>query len=83
MRFFYDNTISGDHHILSEEESNHCARVLRLKVGDEIFIAFDKDDYEQMPNSKPFFKEFGVGIHSLKCLDKYSNLSVANFEVVE
>ncbi len=39
MRFFYDNTISGDFHTLSEEESNHCARVLRLKVGDEIFIA--------------------------------------------
>ncbi|MBO7133475.1 MAG: 16S rRNA (uracil(1498)-N(3))-methyltransferase [Bacteroidales bacterium] len=39
MRFFYDNTISGNHHILSEDESNHCARVLRLKVGDEIFIA--------------------------------------------
>lgn len=39
MRFFYDNTISGDRHVLSEEESNHCARVLRLKVGDEIFIA--------------------------------------------
>lgn len=39
MRFFYDNTISGDFHTLSEEESNHCARVLRLKPGDEIFIA--------------------------------------------
>lgn len=39
MRFFYDNTISGQFHTLSEEESNHCARVLRLKPGDEIFIA--------------------------------------------
>lgn len=39
MRFFYDNTISGEFHTLNEEESNHCARVLRLKVGDEIFIA--------------------------------------------
>lgn len=39
MRFFYDNTISGEFHTLNEEESNHCARVLRLKPGDEIFIA--------------------------------------------
>ena len=39
MRFFYDNTISGEFHTLNEEESNHCARVLRLKAGDEIFIA--------------------------------------------
>ena len=38
MRFFYDNTISGDRHTLNEEESCHCARVLRLKSGDEIFI---------------------------------------------
>ncbi len=39
MRFFYDNTISGEFHTLNEEESNHCTRVLRLKAGDEIFIA--------------------------------------------
>lgn len=39
MRFFYDNTISGEFHTLNEEESNHSARVLRLKTGDEIFIA--------------------------------------------
>ena len=39
MRFFYDSTISGETHILNDEESKHCSRVLRLKVGDEIFIA--------------------------------------------
>ncbi len=42
MRFFYDNTISGDFHILSEEESKHCTKVLRLKSGDEIFITDGK-----------------------------------------
>lgn len=41
MRFFYDNTISEGFHTftLSEEESNHCTRVLRLKQGDDIYIA--------------------------------------------
>jgi len=39
MRFFYDPNISGEIHTLSEEESNHCARVLRLKIDDEIFVA--------------------------------------------
>lgn len=38
MRFFYDSTIAGNYHTLSEEESKHCSRVLRLKQGDEIFI---------------------------------------------
>ena len=51
--------------------------------GDEIFIAIDEEKYTKMPNQKPFFKEFSAGKHSIKCLDNYSNLSVANFEIVK
>ena len=40
MHLFYDPTISADEqlHILSEEESKHACRVLRLKEGDEIAL---------------------------------------------
>ncbi|MBR4140557.1 MAG: hypothetical protein IKR42_02120, partial [Campylobacter sp.] len=56
----------------------HCTAIF----GDEIFISFDDGNYTQIPNSKPFFKEFSIGKHSVKCLDNYSNLSVANFEII-
>ncbi len=40
MRLFYDSTIAIDakEHILSEEESKHACRVLRMQVGDELAI---------------------------------------------
>ena len=40
MHLFYDPTISAGEqlHILSEEESKHACRVLRLKEGDEIAL---------------------------------------------
>ncbi|MBP5779585.1 MAG: penicillin-binding protein 1C [Campylobacter sp.] len=55
----------------------HCTAIF----GDEIFISFDDGNYTQVPNSTPFFKEFNIGKHSIKCLDNYSNLTIANFEV--
>ena len=57
----------------------HCTAIF----GDEIFVAFDENDYIKMQNSKPFFKEFSIGQHSVKCLDSYSNLTRANFEITE
>jgi len=39
MRLFYDPDISGEFHVLKQEESHHCTKVLRLKQGDEVFIA--------------------------------------------
>lgn len=40
MHLFYDPTIHADQqtHVLSEEESKHACRVLRLKEGDELAI---------------------------------------------
>lgn len=36
MQLFYTTNIKGDTAILGEEESRHCAKVLRKKVGDTI-----------------------------------------------
>ncbi|MDD2635329.1 MAG: 16S rRNA (uracil(1498)-N(3))-methyltransferase [Bacteroidales bacterium] len=42
MRLFYDPNIFGDFHILQQEESHHCTKVLRLSQGDEIFLTDGK-----------------------------------------
>ncbi len=38
MSLFYQNPIKANTNILSEEESRHCAQVLRHTVGDEIVV---------------------------------------------
>ncbi len=38
MQLFYSPNITPPLHTLAEEESKHCVRVLRLSVGDQLFI---------------------------------------------
>lgn len=38
MQLFYSNNITAHSVVLTEEESIHCNRVLRKKLGDEIFV---------------------------------------------
>jgi 16S rRNA (uracil1498-N3)-methyltransferase len=42
MHVFYQTDLSQNHIILSEDESKHCVRVLRLKNGDEVDLADGK-----------------------------------------
>jgi len=42
MKLFYEPEIQGDFHVLNEEESKHCTKVLRLGNGDEIFLTDGK-----------------------------------------
>lgn len=42
MQLFYNPDISGNTIELSEEESKHCTRVLRLKIEDEVWITNGK-----------------------------------------
>lgn len=39
MEVFYSNNISGDRILLSEEESQHCIRVLRHREGDQVKVS--------------------------------------------
>ncbi len=39
MEIFYSNNIQGDYLFLSQEESQHCIRVLRNKVGDVVKVS--------------------------------------------
>jgi len=38
MQIFYAPHIDGLEYLLPEDESKHCTRVLRMKVGDELFL---------------------------------------------
>lgn len=38
MQVFYSLHIEGDTHVLDQEESHHCVRVLRLRAGDMLYL---------------------------------------------
>ena len=42
MQFFYTPDISENTYIFSKEESKHCIKVLRKKVGDDIHLVDGK-----------------------------------------
>jgi len=45
MHIFYTPAINSEQYILSEEESKHCSRVLRLKVKDQINLVDGKGGF--------------------------------------
>lgn len=45
MHLFYTPDISGTRYTLQEDESKHCVRVLRLKIGEEIHLVDGKGGY--------------------------------------
>jgi 16S rRNA (uracil1498-N3)-methyltransferase len=63
MNIFYDSNISGEFHVLNETESNHCVKVLRLKIGDEIFLTDGKGN---------LYKSNIIELHQKKTLLKIS-----------
>ena len=55
MQLFYTADINGDYCFLNEEESKHCIRVLRLKIGDGISITDGKGNlYDAIIESSDF-----------------------------
>jgi 16S rRNA (uracil1498-N3)-methyltransferase len=55
MYFFYTPDISGKFYTLSENESKHCIRVLRLKNGDNVYLIDGKGGFykAQITESNP------------------------------
>lgn len=45
MHLFYTPDITTNEYTLPEEESKHCVKVLRLEVGDEIFLIDGKGGF--------------------------------------
>jgi 16S rRNA (uracil1498-N3)-methyltransferase len=64
MNLFYTPDISEDYYTLSESESKHCIRVLRLSEGDTIFLV----------DGKGGFYETQITInHAKRCTVKVAN----------
>ena len=57
IRFFYVPD-AAEANQLPEEEAQHCIRVLRLQIGDEIML---------MDGAGTFYKAEIVNVHSKKC----------------
>ncbi|MEI3419942.1 MAG: RNA methyltransferase PUA domain-containing protein [Butyricimonas faecihominis] len=45
MHLFYTPDITTNEYTLPEEESKHCVKVLRLEIGDEIFLVDGKGGF--------------------------------------
>ena len=45
MHLFYTPDITTNEYTLPEEESKHCVKVLRLEVGDEIYLIDGKGGF--------------------------------------
>lgn len=62
MLLFYTPDVSGDYYTLSEEESKHCHRVLRLKEGDIIHLTDGKGNLYKACIDDPHPKRCSVRI---------------------
>lgn len=77
MRLFYDPNIeTGEHHVLREEESHHCTKVLRLKSGDELFITDGKGTMHKCEIIEIHQKRSIV-----KIIDSTSNYGNRNYKI--
>lgn len=70
MQIFYTPDISGSEYILSEDESKHAIRVLRMNLGDHIFLVDGKG---------AFIEAIIADAHPKKCRIIVRNV-VADFE---
>ncbi|OQY00766.1 MAG: 16S rRNA (uracil(1498)-N(3))-methyltransferase [Bacteroidetes bacterium 4572_117] len=62
MHIFYTPDINSDTYTLSEEESKHCIRVLRLKVGDNISLIDGKGGYHIAEITKDHHKKCEIKV---------------------
>lgn len=64
MQLFYTPNVTGNSHTLSEEESKHCIRVLRLTEGDNIALVDGKGTLYKAAITDPHPKRCSVAILS-------------------
>ncbi len=87
MHIFYAPDISGHLYTLSEEESKHCIRVLRLDVGDEITIVDGKGGLFKtrivQPEPKRCQVEVYETIHEFEKRNHYLHIAIAPTKNIE
>ncbi|MCK9617832.1 MAG: 16S rRNA (uracil(1498)-N(3))-methyltransferase [Lentimicrobiaceae bacterium] len=69
MVLFYTPDINAENYILNEDDSNHCIKVLRLKIGEKVTLTNGKGC---------FFHSIISDAHSRHCQVKVENVEVVN-----
>lgn len=76
MHLFYTPDIAGDEYTLPEEESKHCIKVLRLEVGDEIYLIDGKGGFYRCEITQAHPKHCEV-----KCVEKTENYGQRDYRI--
>lgn len=76
MHLFYTPDITGNEYTLPEEESKHCIKVLRLEVGDEIFLIDGRGGFYRCEITQPNAKRCEV-----KCIEKTEHYGKRDFHI--
>ncbi len=76
MHLFYTPDIIGNEYTLPEEESKHCIKVLRLEVGDEIFLIDGKGGFYQCEIIQAQLKRCEV-----RCIQKTENYGKRDYRL--
>jgi 16S rRNA (uracil1498-N3)-methyltransferase len=81
LHIFYTPDVNGDFYFLNEEESKHCIRVMRLKIGDNVLlidgkgIAYNGEICSEHPKKcqvRILSTQNGLGMHNY-----YLHLAIA------
>lgn len=65
-QLFYSETVANNQAMLSEEESRHCIKVLRLKKGDEVYVTDGKGSLYITQIEEPNPKKCVLSIQKLE-----------------
>ncbi len=76
MQLFFSQNISGEKIFLDEEESKHCAKVLRKKAGDAIEVIDGKGNYYRAAVSLADFRKTEAIIQ-----ERFSNWNVPDYKL--
>jgi len=79
MHIFYTPDIKSDRYTLNKEESKHCIRVLRLKIGDKITLIDGAGGYyiAEIINDNPKRCEIKINQTEKEYGKRNYNLSIA------
>ena len=76
MHLFYTPDITTNEYTLPEEESKHCVKVLRLEIGDEIFLVDGKGGFYRCEIIQAHPKRCEV-----RCVEKTENYGKRDYHI--
>ena len=87
MQLFYDPEITLPRYTLSEEESKHCVRVLRMEPGDELHITDGRGTMHRCKvvdaNAKRCVVEVVESLHEYQKMDYELTIAIAPTKIID